>query len=203
MPVHLYGVLDVEAKPSPSMRGLDGLPVRTIRSARDAPGCPTFPDRRSMRLRSGFASTMRCCATRSSAEYSVVPSLFGRLHANDTSLGASLEQSAEALDEAMVRVRGRVEMSFLVAASGVPAAAEREELGETREPGREHLRRLRSRIHAERILRDKAAEQRNLPHAYSTSYLLLSERWRVPRLRYWSLARIWLRVRILRVMYER
>jgi len=158
MPVHLYGVLDVQAMPAPTLRGLDGLPVRTIaldtRCAWVSDISGTVLDATPQRLREHDAVLREAVA----AEYSVVPSLFGRLHANDISLGASLEESAEALQEAMSRVRGRVEMSFLVAASDVPPLAEHDELGGSREPGREHLRRLQSQIHAERILRDKAVE---------------------------------------------
>jgi hypothetical protein len=158
MPVHLYGVLDVEAVPASSIRGLDRLPVRTIslgaRCAWVSDISGSTLEATAQRLREHDAVLREAVA----AEYSVVPMLFGHLHANDALLGASLAQSAEALEEALERVRGRVEMSFLVAISGVPPVAEHEELRETREPGREHLRRLQSRLHAERILRDKASE---------------------------------------------
>ena len=158
MPVHLYGILDAGATPAPSMRGLDGLPVRTIsldtRCAWVSDISGSTLEATPQRLREHDAVLHEAVV----AEYSVVPSLFGRLHANDASLGASLQQSAEALDEAMSRVRGRVEMSFLVAASGVPPVREHGELRETREPGREHLRRLQNQVHAERILRDSASE---------------------------------------------
>jgi gas vesicle protein GvpL/GvpF len=158
MPVHLYGVMSANALPSSSTLGLDGLPVRTLllgeRCAWVSDISASTLEATPQRLREHDAVLRDAVA----AEYSVVPSLFGRLHADDASLGAALERSADLLDEAMTLVRGRVEMSFLVAPSGATGSAEDEEPRETREPGRDHLQRVRKQIHAERILRDKASE---------------------------------------------
>ena len=158
MPVHLYGVLSAGAVPPSSMRGLDGQPVRTLLlgahrawvsdiSARTLEATP-------QRLREHDAVLREAVA----AEYSVVPSLVGRLHADDAALRAALEQSAESLERAMALVRGRVEMSVLVAPSGAAGSAEHEELRGNREPGRAHLERIRKQVHAERILREKATD---------------------------------------------
>ena len=95
-----------------------GGPCALFCSTRVARGCPTFPtqtlEATPQRLREHDAVLRDAVA----AEYSVVPSLFGRLHADDASLGVALERSAESLDEAMALVQGRVEMSLLVAAVG-------------------------------------------------------------------------------------
>jgi hypothetical protein len=158
MPVHLYGVLDGGAILAPSTRGLDGRPVRTLslgaRCAWVSDVSESTLEATPQQLREHDAVLREAIG----AEYSIVPSLFGRLYADDASLGAALEGSAESLDEAMERVRGRVEMSFLVAASGVAAGTNPLAAGGSNEAGREHLLRIRSRIHGERILRDRAIE---------------------------------------------
>jgi hypothetical protein len=158
MPVHLYGVLEGEAMPSPTARGLDGRPVRALslgtRCAWVSDISESALDATPQRLREHDAVLREAIG----AEYSVVPSLFGQLHADDASLGAALERSTESLDEAMERVQGRVEMSFLVAASGVAPEENSAAARESGSSGREHLLRIRNRIHAERILRDGAVE---------------------------------------------
>ena len=158
MPVHLYGVLNADAVPAQSTRGLDGRPVRSLPLG---PRCAWVSDvseatleATTERLREHDAVLRDAVA----AEYTVIPTLFGRLHADDASLARELERSAESLEEAMALVRGRVEMSVLVAAAAETRVAEHAEARETRDPGYEHLRRIRNRIHAERILRDKASE---------------------------------------------
>ncbi|HEY2896853.1 MAG TPA: GvpL/GvpF family gas vesicle protein [Gemmatimonadaceae bacterium] len=158
MPVHLYGVLNAHAAPESSLRGLDGQPVRTLmidaRCAWVSDVSAQTLEATPKRLREHDAVLREALA----AQYSVIPSLFGRLHADDASLGAALERNADSLDEAMVLVEGRVEMSLLVAASGVAGVDEDEDPSESRGPGRAHLRRIRNQVHAERILRDKASE---------------------------------------------
>jgi gas vesicle protein GvpL/GvpF len=157
MPLHLYGVLSAGAVPPSAMRGLDGQPLRALPvgahsawvsdiSARTLEATP-------QRLREHDAVLREAVAT----GYCVVPSLFGRLHADDASLRAALERSDESLNDAMALVRGRVEMSILVVASGMAGLEHEEERG-VREPGREHLERIRKQVHAERILREKAAD---------------------------------------------
>jgi hypothetical protein len=158
MPVHLYGVLDADALPESTMRGLDGRPVRALLLGAQCVwvtdiSTPAF-EATPKRLREHDA-VLRGAVE---AEYSIVPALFGRLHADDASLGGALERSARSLEEAMALVRGRVEMSFLVAASGMAAQGEQEAPGESRSRGRDHLQRVQKQIHAERILRDKASE---------------------------------------------
>lgn len=158
MPVHLYGVLDAEAVPTQSMRGLDGQTVRVLSlGARCAwvsdvaePALEVTPQR----LREHDAVLRVAVAT----EYSVVPTLLGRVYASDALLGAALERSADAIDAAMAMVRGRVEMSFLVAASGAVPVEEADELLEGRGAGRAHLRRIQNQVHAERILRERATK---------------------------------------------
>jgi hypothetical protein len=158
VPVHLYGVLNADAVPASSTRGLDGRPVRTLLIGTHRAWVSDVPDSTleatPKRLLEHDAVLRHAIA----AEHLVVPSLFGRLHANDASLREALERGAHSLDEAMALVRGRVEMSILVAASGAARPTEHEELPETREPGREHLQRIRERVHAERILRDRASD---------------------------------------------
>jgi hypothetical protein len=88
--------------------------------------------------------------------YSVVPSLFGRLHTDDAALMAGLEGNAPALDAAMTLVRGRVEMSFIVTPLGAAPVARPDREGETRGPGHAHLWHIRNQVHAERILRGSA-----------------------------------------------
>ena len=158
MPVHLYGVLSAEAMIASSTRGLDGRPVRALllggRCAWVSDITEPTLEATPQRLREHDA-VLRDAVV---AEHSVMPALFGRMYADDTSLANALEQSAESLNEGMALVRGRVEMSFLVASSRTFFLEEHDELRESTTPGREHLRRIRSRIHAERILRDKASE---------------------------------------------
>jgi hypothetical protein len=88
----------------------------------------------------------------------VVPSLFGRLYANDAVLTTELEARGAALDTAMTLVRGRVEMSLLVAPSKAHGSAEHDEPHAIRGPGHEHLRRIKIQMHGERNLRDSAAK---------------------------------------------
>jgi hypothetical protein len=155
MPVHLYGVLNAGAAPPSSMRGLDGQPVRTLSVGAHAAWVSDISARAleatPQRLREHDTVLREALA----GGYLVVPSLFGRLHADDASLRAALEPGTESLDEAMALVRGRVEMSILVAASGVAGPDEHERSLDS-EPGRAHLERVRKQIHAERILREKA-----------------------------------------------
>ncbi len=167
MPVHLYGVLEGGVLPAASARGLDGRPVRALslgaRCAWVSDISESALEATPQRLREHDAVLREAI----SAEYSVVPSLFGQLHADEAALAAALQRSAESLDEAMARVEGRVEMSFLVAASGVAPEENSAAPRESGSSGREHLLRVRNRIHAERILRDSAAEL-----AQSTTRLL-------------------------------
>ena len=158
MPVHLYGVLEGRVLPAASARGLDGRPVRALplgaRCAWVSDISASALEATPQRLREHDAVLREAI----SAEYSVVPSLFGQLHADDASLCAALQRSAESLDEAVARVEGRVEMSLLVAASGVLPGENYAPVREGGSSGREHLLRVRNRIHAERILRDRAVE---------------------------------------------
>ena len=158
MPVHLYGVLSADAVPASSMHGIDGRPVRTLllgaRSAWVSDVAESTLEATPKRLREHDA-VLRAAVD---AQYTVIPTLFGRLHTDDASLITALERSAESLDEAMALVSGRVEMSILVAASGEASIAERDEAGESRKPGHEHLRRVRNQIQAERILREIASD---------------------------------------------
>ena len=150
-PLHLYGVLDADAEPAPSTRGLDGRAVRVLslgaRCAWVSDVAESRLEATPQRLREHDAVLRAAVA----AGYSVVPSLFGRLHADDAALTA-------ALDTAMALVRGRVEMSLLVAPSGAPAASEPDRSLATRGPGHEHLRRIQVQMHRERILRASATE---------------------------------------------
>jgi hypothetical protein len=158
MALHLYGVLDAGADPAASVRGLDGRAVRALslgaRCSWVSDIAESTIEATPQRLREHDAVLRGAIA----AGYSVVPSLFGRLHADDAALVSELDARGEALDTAMALVRGRVEMSLLVAPSAAPPASEHDELHETRGPGHEHLRRIRNQIQQERILRDSAAE---------------------------------------------
>ena len=158
MPVHLYGVLNAHPVPESSLRGLDGQPVRALLLDSRCAWVSDVPtqtlEATPQRLREHDAVLRDAVA----AQYSVVPSLFGRLHADDASLGMALARSAELLDEAMALVQGRVEMSLLVTASDAIRVAVREEPGEGGGRGSAHLRRIRNQVHAERILRDTASE---------------------------------------------
>jgi hypothetical protein len=158
MPLHLYGVLDVDAEPAPPMRGLDGRAVRVL-SLRDR--CAWVSDvaeptieATPQRLREHDA-VLRAAV---GAGYSVVPSLFGRLHTDDAALTQALEERGAVLDTAMALVRGRVEMSLLVAPSGEPGASTPDDSLAIRGPGHQHLRRIQSQMHGERILLASAAE---------------------------------------------
>ncbi|HET9683990.1 MAG TPA: GvpL/GvpF family gas vesicle protein, partial [Gemmatimonadaceae bacterium] len=124
MAVHLYGVLEGPATSAPSITGLDGRPVRVLplgeRHAWVSDAAAPRLEATPKRVREHDA-VLRAAIE---AGYSVVPSLFGRLHADDRSLVATLEQRAEVVDTAMGLVRGRVEMSLLVVPSGSPPSAE-------------------------------------------------------------------------------
>jgi hypothetical protein len=158
MPLHLYGVLDADAAPAPSSRGLDGRAVRALslgaRCAWVSDVSESAIEATPQRLREHDA-VLRGAVE---AGYSVVPSLFGRLHAHDAALTAALDDRGAALDTAMVLVRGRVEMSLLVAPQGAPPASKPDDSRETHGPGHEHLRRIQSQMHGVRILRDSATE---------------------------------------------
>jgi hypothetical protein len=158
MAVHLYGVLDAGADPTPSIPGLDGRVVRVLALG---DRCAWVSDVAESRLEATPPRIRAHDAVLSGAiaqGYSVVPSLFGRLHADDAALIAGLEGSAAALDAAMALVRERVEMSIIVAPSGAAPAAKPEHQRESRGPGHAHLQRIRNQVHAERILRGSAAE---------------------------------------------
>jgi len=158
MAVHLYGVLEGPASSALSIAGLDGRPVRVLplgdRHAWVSDAASVRLEATPKRIREHDAVLRAAIET----GYSVVPSLFGRLHADDRSLLAALERSAEAVDTAMELVRGRVEMSFLVVPSGPPPVMEQAGSAEGEGAGREHLRRIRKQIQAERILLASAAE---------------------------------------------
>src|SRR5206468_5223946 len=105
------------AVPATLLAGLDRQPVRVL----------SWGDRRAW-VSDALAPTLEATPNRLrehdavlrgaiDAGYSVVPSLFGRLHADDRSVIAALEQSERAVETAMTLVRDRVEMSFLVLAS--------------------------------------------------------------------------------------
>jgi len=158
MAVHLYGVIEGAASSAPSMAGLDGRPVRVLplgeRHAWVSDAASPTIEATPKRIREHDA-VLRAAIE---AGYSVVPSLFGRLHADDRSLLAALEQRAGAVDTAMGLVRGRVEMSLLVVPSGSEPAAEQGGSVKGEGAGREHLRRIRNQIQAERILLASAAD---------------------------------------------
>lgn len=158
MAVHLYGVLDAAAAPAPSVAGLDGRPVRVLslgnRYAWVSDTAEPKVEATPKRIRE-HDTVLRAAID---AGYSVVPSLFGRLHADDRAVIAALEQSAGAVDTAMTLVRDRVEMSLLVVPSGSPPVTEPAPSTEAGGPGHEHLRRIRNQIHAERILLASALE---------------------------------------------
>jgi hypothetical protein len=157
MAVHLYGVLDAGAEPAPSIPGLDGRPVRALSLGVRCAWISDVPESRleatPERIRAHDAVLRGAIAN----GHSVVPSLFGRLHADDAALVAELQGGTAALDAAMALVRERVEMSFIVATSGAEPIAEPDLQRETRGPGHAHLQHIRNRIHAERILRESAA----------------------------------------------
>jgi len=158
MAVHLYGVVEGPTTAAPPIAGLDGRPVRVLSlgdrhawvSDAAAPKLEATPKRIKE-----HDAVLRAAIE---AGYSVVPSLFGRLHADDSSLVAALEQRAHAVETAMELVRDRVEMSLLVVPSGSPPAADEGGSVEGESAGHEHLRRIRNQIHAERILLASAAE---------------------------------------------
>jgi len=157
MPVHLYGVLSAGAVPPSSVRGLDGQPVRTLSVGAHAAWVSDIAARTLEATPQRLLEHDAVLRAALAAEYLVVPSLFGRVHADDASLRAALEPSAGSLDEAMELVRGRVEMSMLVVASGMADPGEHERSHDGGQPGRAHLERIRKQVHAERILRGNAS----------------------------------------------
>jgi hypothetical protein len=91
------------------------------------------------------------------AGLSPMPALVGRTYGSDSTLIAALEPRAVAIGEALDLVRGRVEMSLLVATRpGEPLAGDETSSGEVEGAGRRHLGRIRSQLHGERNLRDAA-----------------------------------------------
>lgn len=160
MPVHLYGVLD-EGAPLVLTKGLDGRVVRVL----------AFGDRCALVSdldESKLAVTPRRLREHDavlrdvvSAGRSVVPARLGRLYADDSALTAALEAYDPVLAVAMTLVRGRVEMSLLIAGSpsspSSPLEAQGSERG-SRGPGREHLRRLQSERQGERNMLHGATE---------------------------------------------
>jgi hypothetical protein len=154
---HLYGVLDSGILPAPSARGLDGRAVRALPAGIFSAWVSDVPEARleatPQRLRQHDAVLRDAVA----GGYSVVPSLFGRLHPGDSALIASIDASAAAIGAAMALVRDRVEMSFLVTPSRAELEWNFESPQEALGPGSEHLRRIRRQVHAERNLRELAA----------------------------------------------
>jgi hypothetical protein len=161
MSLHLYGVLEADAHPDASTPGLDGQAVRTLavhgRCAWVSDVTVARLEATPQRLREHDAVLRGAIA----AGYSVIPSLFGRLHASEAALTAALEARSAAFDSAMALVRGRVEMSLLVLPSGARPEPEPDDSREIRGPGHEHLRHIKNQMHGERILRDSAAELAN------------------------------------------
>jgi hypothetical protein len=159
MPVHLYGVLDAGAPLAPT-KGLDGRVVRVL-ALGDRCALVSDLDESKLavtprRLREHDAVLRDAVA----AGRSVVPARLGRLYADDSALTAALETYDSVLAVAMTLVRGRVEMSLLIA--GSPSAppsplAQGSERG-SRGPGREHLLRLQSERQGERNMLHGATE---------------------------------------------
>ena len=175
MAVHLYGVLDAGALPAPATRGLDGCPVRTLMvGAR----CVWVSDVAESTLVATAQRILTHDAVLRGAidrGNSVVPSLFGSLHANDAALIGALQANAAAIESAMTLARGRVEMSVVVAPSENAAGAEAGQPSQSSGPGHAHLQGIRDRLHAERNLRGSAAEL-GLAAARALAGLYLAER---------------------------
>jgi len=152
MPVHLYGVIEMGA-PLALTRGLDGRVVRVL-SLGDRRALVSDLDESKLavtprRLREHDAVLRDAVA----AGRSVVPARLGRLYADDSALAAALEAYDSVLDVAMTLVRGRVEMSLLIAGSrSSPPSPPPEQASERGggSPGREHLRRLQGEREGER-----------------------------------------------------
>lgn len=160
-PVHLYGVLDGDSDvyPAPPTPGLDGRAVRVLslggRRAWVSDIDDSTLDATPRRLREHDA-VLGCAVT---AGHALVPARLGRLHADDAAVVFALEGRAAALDAAMALVRGRVEMSLLIARTAAPQASNDESpRRDSQGPGREHLRRIQSHMHGERKLLDAARD---------------------------------------------
>lgn len=159
-PVHLYGVLDAGAPLAPA-KGLDGRVVRAL-ALGDRFALVSDLDESKLavtprRLREHDAVLRDAVA----AGRSVVPARLGRLYADDSALAAALEAYDSVLDVAMSLVRGRVEMSLLIAGSTstpTPPLAEQGSERGRRGPGREHLRRLKGGFQGERNMLQGATE---------------------------------------------
>jgi hypothetical protein len=83
------------------------------------------------------------------------------LYADDAAIAAALEAYDSVLDVAMALVRGRVEMSLLIA--GSPSSPHRSALEKSprrqdRGAGRQHLSRLRDEMQGERNMLQRATE---------------------------------------------
>lgn len=157
MPVHLYGLIDAHADFAALTPGLDGRAVRVLRvGARGAlvsDIAESTLEATPRRLRE-HDSVLRAAVA---AGYSPIPARVGRLHGDDAAVVTVIEQRGAALDAAMELVRGRVEMSLLIARAAVPRTVEPEApLLRGEGPGRGHLRRLGRQLHGERNLLDAA-----------------------------------------------
>ena len=177
MPVHLYGVLDADAPFAPT-KGLDGRVVRVFAlsgrlalvSDLDEPKLAVTP----RRLREHDAVLRDAVA----AGRTVVPARLGRLYADDSALTAALEAYDSVLDVAMTLVRGRVEMSLLIAGSRSSPSSPLSEHASERgggSPGREHLRRLRSEREGERNMLHGASDLAQVA-ACALSGIVVAER---------------------------
>jgi Gas vesicle synthesis protein GvpL/GvpF. len=96
MAVHLYGGLDAAAAPAPSVAGLDGRPVRVLSLGNRYAWVSDTADPRLEATPKRIREHDTVLRAAIDAGYSVVPSLFGRLHADDRAVIAALEQSAGA-----------------------------------------------------------------------------------------------------------
>jgi hypothetical protein len=159
MPVHLYGVLDAGVDLAPSTPGLDGRAVRVLSVGRRFAWVSDVEDSTlaatPKRLREHDAVLGSVVA----AGCSPVPARLGRLYADDSAVQAALEGCAAELDAAMALLRGRVEMSLLIARSAALAGpGDEPPRRENGGPGREHLRRLQRGMRGERKLRVAASD---------------------------------------------
>lgn len=157
-PVHLYGVLGAEGRLPPLVKGLDGRPVRSLVvgeryawvSELDEPVQTVTP----RRLREHDAVLGAAIA----AGLSPAPALVGRAHADVAAVIAALGTRSAAIGEALALVRGRVEMSLLIATRAAPALAAPDAVaGSEAGAGLRHLRQIQGKLSGERILLDSAS----------------------------------------------
>jgi Gas vesicle synthesis protein GvpL/GvpF len=152
MTTYLYCLSEASGVNVPSLRGLDGAPVRAVDAGPLRAWVSDLDEAAVMvsvdRVRAHDVVVRAVLETQTP-----LPARFGQTFPDDTALRTAVERRREALLQAAARVRGTVEMTVRALLDPSPAAGGNALTGES---GREYLAGLRERQRVERQARSQA-----------------------------------------------